>query len=367
MSPTLRRATLLGGLLALAPAAGCVRWWPASGQRSDDQIQIPHGAHGRAKIACLTCHEEIYDAKSLDETVLPPEKKCLQCHREQKEQGRCAMCHTEPGRAGSYRRAEPALKLSHAAHLDRIAKLPVGSDADGGCVVCHEALPDPLRSERTRPQMSACLSCHEHRKDYDEGRCGTCHVDLRKYQLEPLSTFSHRGDFVREHGAVARTGPDTCAKCHEQTFCTDCHGRTVSTKIEVKLPERVDAQFIHRNDFLGRHAAEAKAEPATCRRCHGSSFCEGCHQAQNLTPFGSNPRDPHPPGWAFPGSADFHGTAARRDIASCAACHDQGARSICVDCHRVGGIGGNPHPPGWDVRHGRNEIARNGMCRACHL
>jgi hypothetical protein len=217
------------------------------------------------------------------------------------------------------------------------------------------------------PPMDACLSCHEHKQEYSAGRCGGCHLDLRKYRLEPLSTFSHQGDFVRELGASARATAETCAQCHEQTFCSDCHAKTVSTKIEVKFPERVDSYFIHRNDFISRHAVEAQAEPATCRRCHGSSFCENCHQAQNLTPFGSNPRDPHPSGWSFPGSANFHGTAARRDILSCAGCHDQGAQSICVDCHKVGGVGGNPHPPGWEARHGRDEMMHNGMCHACHL
>jgi hypothetical protein len=77
-------------------------------------------------------------------------------------------------------------------------------------------------------------------------------------------------------------------------------------------------------------------------------------------------RSPHPPGFSFPGSPDFHGPAARRDIASCASCHDQGAASNCVSCHRVGGIGGNPHPASWLARHDAREIAGNGMCLACH-
>jgi hypothetical protein len=123
---------------------------------------------------------------------------------------------------------------------------------------------------------------------------------------------------------------------------------------------------MHRGDFLGRHSVEVAADPASCRRCHGQSFCDSCHQAEGLTAQAKNPRDPHPAGWSIPGSRDFHGPAARRDIASCAACHDQGARSNCVDCHRVGGIGGNPHPPGFTQRHDRAEIRRTGMCLYCH-
>jgi hypothetical protein len=40
--------------------------------------------------------------------------------------------------------------------------------------------------------------------------------------------------------------------------------------------------------------------------------------------------------------------------------------SNCVQCHRVGGVGGNPHPMGWTARHGTEEIDRSTMCLFCH-
>jgi hypothetical protein len=267
------------------------------------------------------------------------------------------MCHSDVKRAAPWLEAEPQLKLSHAAHIERVKEK---------CEVCHTQLPNPVRGAHAGPTMAACLSCHEHRRDYDDGRCGKCHVDLTRYPLGPVTTFSHQGDFVRQHARAARATDQSCATCHQQTFCSDCHSPTVATRVEVKLPERVEQHFIHRNDFLGRHSLEAAGNPTSCRGCHGSSFCENCHRQQNLTADAVNPRDPHPRGWSFPGSAQFHGTEARRDVSQCAACHDQGARSICVDCHRVGGIGGNPHPSGWAARHGRDEIAHNGMCLVCH-
>jgi hypothetical protein len=57
-----------------------------------------------------------------------------------------------------------------------------------------------------------------------------------------------------------------------------------------------------------------------------------------------------------------HGRAARRDILTCAACHDQGPASNCIHCHAVGGPGGNPHPDGWSS--GRD--VQDGMCAFCH-
>jgi hypothetical protein len=346
-------------LIALTLLLGaCAPWLTIELSRSADHVRVPHATHAGAKVECISCHEEIYDAKDLHKRVLPDEGKCLECHREQKEKGRCSMCHTDVSRAAPWPPAEPAVRMSHAAHIERVKEK---------CETCHTELPNPLRGARQAPTMQSCLGCHEHQREYDEGRCNGCHIDLLRRPLSPATTFSHQGDFVRQHARPARAAGASCQSCHDQTFCSDCHSSTVATKIEWQRSEDVAARFIHRNDFLGRHAVEAAADGASCRRCHGSSFCESCHRAQNLTANAANPRDPHPPGWAFPGAAQFHGTAARRDITSCAGCHDQGARSICVDCHRVGGIGGNPHPLGWSARHGRDEIGRNGMCLACHL
>jgi hypothetical protein len=74
--------------------------------------------------------------------------------------------------------------------------------------------------------------------------------------------------------------------------------------------------------------------------------------------------NPHPPGWVGNDvrSADFHGRQARRDIASCAGCHEQGPATNCIRCHKVGAYGGNPHPHGWQSARGPGSA----MCRYCH-
>jgi hypothetical protein len=66
--------------------------------RGSDSIIVPHSTHSRAKVGCLTCHEEIYDAKTLGPSYRPKEAKCLECHREKKTTNQCAFCHTEVGR-----------------------------------------------------------------------------------------------------------------------------------------------------------------------------------------------------------------------------------------------------------------------------
>ena len=348
-------------LSCLLFVASCGGWWwgttPTLRAHGGDRLKVPHEVHRAAKVDCATCHDASWDSKQLGDPVLPKEKQCLTCHQEKKSD--CAMCHTDvKARARAPNDTEAVtLRMSHAAHLERVKE---------DCNVCHKSLPNPLRSAASRPTMDACLGCHEHKKEYEAGRCAGCHLDLLRYGTKPLGTFSHAGDFVKEHMRPARSAPETCATCHDQTFCSDCHNSTVGLRVETKLPERVDRDFIHRNDFVSRHAIEQRADPASCARCHGTSFCETCHTAQNLTARGTNPRSPHPPGFTIRGSSEFHGQEARRDIAACASCHDQGAHSICVDCHKVGGIGGDPHPADYERQHPRSETSRNGMCAACH-
>jgi hypothetical protein len=325
-----------------------------------DQIRIPHDVHARAQVKCIACHEGVYDEKVLGTapSALPDEDTCLQCHKDEKAKGNCGFCHTDVQHATKPTLAEGTVRMDHAKHIDLVKE---------DCTACHKQLPEPFVVETTVPRMSDCLGCHDHATEYARTECTSCHPSLNRLALKPLSDFSHQGNYIARHGADARSSAGTCAQCHDQTYCADCHAKTVSTRVEVKFPEAVGAEYIHRNDFLGRHSIEAAGNEASCRKCHGVSFCTSCHEAQNLTTTAANPRDPHSVGWTIPGSSDFHGDAARRDIASCQSCHDQGPRSNCVTCHRVGGMGGNPHPASWLSHHDHREISSNGMCTTCHF
>ncbi len=320
-----------------------------------DSIRVPHERHRAADVECIACHETIFDSTHLNTHDFPKEKKCLECHKDEKQKGNCAFCHTNAEKPATVATRVSALKMNHAEHLVRVNE---------DCSVCHKALPEPVHTEGLAPSMDSCRSCHVHEEQYQTGQCEVCHQSLTQYRLKPVGDFSHRGDFTKSHRLEARSPEANCGTCHEQTFCSECHAKTVATKIEVIMPERVDRNFIHRHDFLSRHAVEARADEASCQRCHGLNFCQSCHANNALRPGGDSTLDPHPPGF---GQGSAHGVAARQDIVSCAACHDQGATSNCVSCHRVGGIAGNPHPPTWLVRHRTEEIGRNAMCQVCHL
>ncbi len=320
---------------------------------SKSRIKAPHAIHTAGEVDCLACHETVFDSASLAEQNLPKEDTCLQCHKKEHESNNCQFCHVgEPATFAA--RNATKLVMSHADHLER----------NEDCTVCHKSLPEPGKHV-TAPTMDTCTGCHEHKAHFDNGQCDVCHTDLNHYPIKPVSSFSHRADFLRSHGREARS-TSSCSTCHDQSFCSDCHTQTVAERVELLQADRlVDRNFIHPNDFLGRHSVEARADSATCQRCHGTSTCQSCHLERGLSPAGTAQpgRNPHPDGY---GAGGLHGPAARRDILSCASCHDQGAASICVDCHKVGGVGGNPHPQSWSLRHGREEIGRNATCLVCH-
>ncbi|MBI3183948.1 MAG: cytochrome c3 family protein [Myxococcales bacterium] len=363
MSPApIRRRRFLGRsrfvvISAAFLSVACASLW-AKLTSSRDRIKSPHARHIEAKVDCLTCHEEIFEAAALTERHLPKEKKCLECHREEKEKGNCGYCHTRPAEPESYAPRGRTLVMSHQKHLEL-------EEVQEDCRKCHLELPEPDRAILP-PPMDRCRGCHRHQEEYAGGECAACHLDLGRFPLRPVSVYSHRLDYGRNHRQDARSRTAACATCHEQAFCKDCHSQTVAARVEELLPGRVDRAFIHRGDYEGRHSVEARADGALCQRCHGLSFCHGCHTARGLTPEGARPLNPHPSGFGDPASASFHGPAARRDIVRCASCHEQGAASNCVDCHRVGGIGGNPHPASWLLRHDKEEIQRNAMCLSCH-
>jgi c(7)-type cytochrome triheme protein len=349
-------------LLVVAAACNANGRGVASRPIKTDTIIFSHDFHVKQlEFDCDTCHKGVTESTDLAaRSFLPKEATCLDCHGDKKTsatEGECGFCHVDAKNPGTYAARELASRFPHVRHAPPAAE----------CARCHVALSElPAKPGKTAADHDSCFSCHQHEKDYVAGTCDSCHDDLTRFATAPVASFSHAGDFLRTHGEQARTSAATCANCHDQTMCAECHSKTVSERVEVKFPEDVVSRFIHRGDFVSRHHIEARADSQACGRCHGQSFCDSCHTANNLTARAPDPRSPHPGGWSLPGAADFHGDAARRDIASCASCHDQGAASNCVDCHKVGGIGGNPHPASWLSRHETSEIASNGMCLACH-
>jgi hypothetical protein len=212
--------------------------------------------------------------------------------------------------------------------------------------------------------MATCTGCHKHEEHFATNDCAVCHEPNHLRGLKPLSFLSHDANWMRRHGALARDELTMCSTCHAQTQCDSCHDATQTIRAEVRNPDAIGRQYMHRFDFLSRHAIEAESQPAMCVSCHQRQDCDGCHAQRGVSAALVDGKNPHPRNWAgnLGAATNLHGAAARRDIASCAACHEQGAASNCVRCHKVGAFGGNPHPPGWRSTLGTDSSS----CAVCH-
>ena len=347
-------------VLALSSLGACA-WWIAGRQPPPpaDQLIFSHAYHFEMGLEdCEDCHGDVAATTSLDRSYLPTQETCMTCHDD--AEADCSQCHTQVAARteGENRdRRNGELRFSHRDHVER---------AEGDCSTCHPAIPESDHTPSGRPDMDTCQGCHPHDQQIANAQCDVCHTDLRQLGLAALGALQHDGAFFERHGLLAKSAGSSCAQCHEQTTCAECHARSPAGTIDAIFPEQVQRTRLHMGDFVTSHAIEARADGDLCLRCHGVKTCVECHEASGLAPTGADPRNPHPPGYALPGGAAFHGDDARLHIGTCAGCHDQGAASNCVDCHRVGGVGGNPHPDTWRFKHPIEEVRRNPMCRTCH-
>lgn len=307
----------------------------------------PHVVEG---VSCTRCHDQTAAAESDSPVALPETALCLECHDRPHDRRRCRSCHGLEDTDHRTHQARHYLTFAHRSHVREL---------DGQCVRCHEDVQSA--GARLLPKMADCLGCHEHSNDFELRACGRCHQNLETEEVRPSSHVVHGPDFTRSHGPQASAQADLCATCHSEVDCASCHGAQVPA-----LPQRLQFTWprlegIHRANFLSRHALEARADPGLCVTCHSTDSCQACH-AEAEVATGASTGSPHPPGWVGLAS-NLHGPAARRDPLSCASCHGGAGEMLCVSCHEVGGVGGNPHPPGFESSKNRSTEL---PCRLCH-
>jgi hypothetical protein len=322
------------------------------GIRETGPSGFPHRAHVLEGVSCVDCHRDVDRAGELGPLHLPDSTSCVECHEEPHDTAPCLGCHGMPSTA---RRAESNRRFLRFAHDEHVPELR------GNCARCHRDVAH--EGARLGAPMAACLGCHEHEDEFEVRECESCHVDLPDEAIAPENHLVHGDDFVERHGAVAGSSADLCATCHSESFCASCHGARVPVLAERMHFDDPWRASVHRAGFASRHAEEARVDPGLCTSCHSESACASCHRQNGVSAEARGAFDPHPPDWVgLPGTGNAHGPAARRDPASCASCHGGAGEMLCVRCHEVGRVGGNPHPIGWSSSRSLGELP----CRLCH-
>jgi len=335
-------------LVAAAGFAGCQNQRSAAFPHRKHVSQLECGGQGQPKcLTCVSCHPGARDPKR---SVAATASTCATCHESRKDDVARYF-----GPAASEPVFRSSTRFDHVAHAQR-----PGFERE--CVFCHGGAAKDENGPESFPPMAVCLDCHQ--ADFTEARCVPCHRQERLATLVPQSFMRHDALWPNRHGLASKQRRQVCVQCHSETQCADCHATNQPLTLAARTPDAVNAERVHRGDFLARHAMEARSTPARCLRCHSSQSCDGCHVRRGVSAARSLPTNPHPPGWigSNPRADNFHGVAARRSLASCAACHDHGPATNCIGCHRVGGYGGSPHRGGGISSRGVSAT----MCRYCH-
>lgn len=270
--------------------------------------------------------------------------RCATCHTVE----RCAACHVNTG-------------------LDPIQSIPAAPQGMQQPLWAHAYPEPPTHQEPSwsvnhypfESSTTECATCHT-RDD-----CTTCHVgsvpsdvtDLPAaadvvapgVHLQTTSPRTHESlFFMSAHANLAAAEPGTCATCHTESYCVDCH-------------DGPPGGGYHPGNFVSRHAADAWSGSEECATCHSTaSFCRACHEEVGFESQGRLGAGFHD---AEPLFLLRHGQAARQGLESCASCHQQ---SDCVQCHGVtGAFQVSPHTEDFDARRAWAQSPRT--CLACHV
>jgi hypothetical protein len=187
---------------------------------------------------------------------------------------------------------------------------PFAKNQTFDCAACH--------------QQSFCLDCHKSGFANEMGDTGNNMINV------------HRGEFSVSHPIAARTNPQLCSSCHEAAFCSDCHARFAPADLALSSHRRGWSDI----DVSGSLHENFPAD--SCNTCHPDSVLPS-HQ------------------WSA-----SHSREARKNLATCQACHPDG--DVCIKCHSAReGLGVNPHPEDWKDFSSRLDGASGGRtCKRCH-
>jgi hypothetical protein len=333
---------------------------------------------------CLACHA--HEATS----HLAPERDCLQCHlplaratalsdsavaalprpawhdsvgfgsahapAPERATATCAVCHARESCTRCHMNGESVAAIRALQSDTRVATHVRDQPPAYPTPASHDAATWRWGHGATAMEgVSSCANCHT------RASCATCHAgsfpilaslpappasDPRGVRI-PHTAEVHPPGFQTRHGVEAADGGSTCAGCHAQEFCADCHAGAATPRF-------------HEPDFVDRHGPDVYAADVECTSCHSTEvFCRACHGGSGLASRGRLDV-------AFHTSNPFwltgHGQAARQGLEGCVTCHSE---TDCLRCHAaVGGWGINPHGPGFDPSR-LSEVGRLG-CLPCH-
>jgi hypothetical protein len=212
--------------------------WPRPASHDDPAWMQEHGAHIESLASCGNCHTR---------------RSCETCHREDLDTFDALPQATDAGPNGvSIARVKPA---DHHAWFARDHAAAAASAAPN-CATCHAP--------------SFCETCHD-----PDGIASA--LSIRGTDSVDRPTF-HPTNFLERHAADAYGRDNDCATCHStETFCRDCHASSGVSPSDSRTAAYHDSQPF----WLINHGAAARQGLESCASCHQQTDCLQCHSAKS--------------------------------------------------------------------------------------
>lgn len=222
-----------------------------------------HGAIASVQ-NCATCHTQ-NDCAACHAVELPQVAMAMP----RAEQVRAPGVLLEPGRPPSH--TTPSFTTEHGALAAADGRSCTSCHVRSECADCHEAssvqvvMPQALAGPVFHPpnymarhsaeaygRQLECSSCHD-----TAAFCRDCHQQAGFQTVGALGPGFHDAEpnWLLRHGAPARQALESCATCHRQTDCLQCHSTLGAFKVSP-----------HGDGFDARRAQERN--PAICFACH---------------------------------------------------------------------------------------------------
>lgn len=338
--------------------------------------------------SCTTCHAGMAESTP---RIWPATATCAACHDGKVERTVEWTPRTEPPASN--------VRFVHAEHVQETKDTVA-------CVACH-VYGDP-KSEVHLSDAVQCVSCHEPGRGHLEigdSTCASCHYalaeakrlsasDVAQFPVPPSHEAPQFG--LSGHASLAVLSPPeggtmvnpSCATCHAQNFCVNCHVNAPEVEA-IQALAKDERSLVHgftfgappshdAASFEKAHRDEGAREPATCATCHTRPSCTACHvapapKAVGLMPMPGADRavgatvEREPPSSHTAVFREGHGNEANASPRSCSTCH---VRQECLTCHRPENAtpaGRNSyHPSTFLARHPTAAYGRQVSCSDCH-
>jgi hypothetical protein len=332
-------AAIGGMVIAMSGSNPLTSWDDPVGQWAT--IKFSHKLHiEQVGADCSSCHPTAQASESSSDLMLPKHAECGTCHEQVESESDCAFCHLKPDQYEPYAAPKREVTFSHKLHVETHQL---------ECSACHAGVEQSEKpSLAFLPAMASCNTCHNDVKATNA--CESCHT-----QSETLVPISHREvNWSKEHKRIVRVDgwSNDCAVCHSDNFCQSCHAE-VTTQftrggLVRSVPENRPAPAgrqalvkprVHDLNFVFTHALDLRSKQSDCYSCHNQqTFCTDCHTRNQDAGFASpiplSHRAPDFIRFGVGSGGGQHAVLARREMESCASCHDvEGRDPVCVLCH----------------------------------